>query len=94
MKIKIDSNFFLPGLEEESEIDVNRVGMTLRVFLEELSARSSGRIQYILPTGMIDPMSFSITLNGLPIDGSRESLETALNNGDTIAIQLSPLGGG
>jgi hypothetical protein len=95
MKIKIDSNFVIPGFEGAGEIDLKRSKVTLRMVLEELSSKSSGRVKIIRPTtDAIDPMDFVIEINGLPNPGSKESLEMNLNEGDLITIKLSPLGGG
>jgi len=95
MRIRIDSNFILPGLEGVNEIDLNHTHVTLWVVLEELSLRSSGRVKFIRPmTDLVDPMDFLIEINGFPNPGSREELETRLNVGDLVTIKLSPLGGG
>jgi len=95
MRIRIDSNFILPGLEGVNEIDLNHTHVTLWVVLEELSLRSSGRVKFIRPmTDLVDPMDFLIEINGFPNPGSREELETRLNEGDLVTIKLSPLGGG
>jgi hypothetical protein len=95
MKIKIDSNFVIPGFEGTSEINLNRSKATLRMVLEEISSKSSGRVKFIRPmTDAVDPMDFVIEINGLPSPGSKESLEMTLNEEDLITIKLSPLGGG
>jgi len=39
-------------------------------------------------------MLFEIEINGIPNEGSRETLETVLKEGDIITINLVPLGGG
>jgi len=95
MKIRIDSNFVLPGTEGVNEIDLNLPHINLREVLEELTLRSSGRMKLIRPmTDSVDPMDFLIEVNGLPNSGSKEALEMGLNEGDLITIKLSPLGGG
>ena len=95
MKIKIDSNFVIPGFEEASEINLIRSKATLRMVLEEISSKSSGRVKFIRPMAdAVDPMDFVVEINGLPNQGSKESLEMTLNEGDLITIKLSPLGGG
>ncbi len=95
MKIKIDSIFIIPGLEGVNEIFLDYPSVNLRMVLEELAARSSGRVKYINPsTGAVDPMDFVIEINGHPNPGSKEALETRLNEGDIVTIKLSPLGGG
>jgi hypothetical protein len=95
MKIGIDSNLVLPGLQEKNEVYLNGPRVTLRMVLEELGARSSGRVKYINPsTGAVDPVDFIIEINGFPNPGSREDLEISLNEGDIVTIKVSPLGGG
>jgi len=95
MKIRIDSNFVLPGLEGMNEIYLDHPQFNLRMVLEELSLRSSGRLKFIRPlTNSVDPMDFVIEINGLPNPGSKEALEKGLNEGDLLTIKLSPLGGG
>jgi hypothetical protein len=95
MKIKIDSNFVLPGLERENEIYLDHSRVTLRKVLEELSLKSSGRVKYIHPsTGVVDHMNFLIEINGVPNQGSGSDLEKTLSDGDTVTIKLYPLGGG
>jgi len=95
MRIGIDSNLILPGLQEGNEISLDGPRVTLRMVLEELEARSSGRVKYINPsTGAVNPMDFVIEINGFPNPGSREDLEISLNEGDIVTIKVSPLGGG
>jgi len=95
MKIRVESNFVIQGLEGENEIHLSGSTITLRKVLEELSSRSSGRVRFIRPmTDAVDPMDFIIEINGLPNQGSRESLNGVLKEGDVITIKLSPLGGG
>jgi hypothetical protein len=95
MKIGIDSNLILPGLQEKNEVYLDSPRVTLRMVLEELGARSSGRVKYIHPsTGAVDPMDFVIEINGLPNSGSKEDLEMGLSEGDMVTIKVSPLGGG
>ena len=95
MKIRIDSNLVLPGLEGVNEIELHHTPVNLRMALEELSSRSSGRVQFIRPLkDFVDQRDFLIEINGLSNPGSREALETSLNDGDTVAIRVVPLGGG
>lgn len=95
MRIRVVSNFVIPGLEYENEIDFDHPTITLRKVLEEISSRSSNRVKFIHPsTGAVDPMDFDIEINGVPNQGSRESLGTVLKEEDVITINLSPLGGG
>ena len=49
MRINLRSNFVLPGLEDKESLDLDRSGLTLREFLEELSRRAPIRIEYVRP---------------------------------------------
>jgi len=52
-------------------------------------------VKFIRPmTGAVDPMDFTVEINGFPNPGSKEDLDVTLEVGDTITIKLSPLGGG
>ena len=95
MKIVIDSNFSLYGLYEESEIHFDGPKVTLRMVLEELAERSSGRITLVDPsTGALDPLDFVLKVNGLPNSGSRKDLDVSLKEGDTVTLHITPLEGG
>jgi hypothetical protein len=95
MKILIDSNFNLYGLREEKEIHFDGPKVTLRMVLEELAKRSSGRITLVDPsTGALDPLDFVLKVNGLLNSGSRKDLETTLKEGDTVTLKITPLEGG
>lgn len=95
MKIRINSNFVIPGFEGKDEMNLKSSKVTLWMVLEELSSKSLGRVKFIRPMmDAVDPMDFTIEINGFPNPGSREALETGLNEGDLITIKLSALGGG
>jgi len=95
MKTGVVSRLVIPGLEGENEICLDHPKVTLRLLLDELSSKSFGRIKYIEPSnGTVDPMNFVIEVNGVEIQDSRESLEAVLKDGDTVSINLTPLGGG
>jgi hypothetical protein len=95
MKIRINSNFVIPGLEGKSEIDLVSPKVTLSILLEELSIRNAGRLKFLHPlTHSLDSTHFVLELNGLPNSGSKEALELDLKEGDIITINLLPLGGG
>ncbi len=95
MNIRIDSNFVIPGLEGVNGIDLNHTHVNLRMVLEELSLRSSGRVRFIHPLkDFVDQRDFLIEINGLSNTGSKEALETKLNDGDAVTVRVLPLGGG
>ena len=95
MRIKIDSNFVIPGVEGVKEIEMNDPTVTVRTVLKELSARSAGRVYFIHPTtGYVEDMDFKIQVNGLPNDGLKEVIDVPLNEGDLVSIKLLVIGGG
>jgi len=95
MRIKIASNVVLPGLEGKEAMEFQETAVSLRALLDRLSSMSSGRIRVINPVnGEIDHMDFDVRINDIPNQGTRESLETGLNEGDVVTVNLLPLGGG
>jgi len=95
MKIKVLSNFTLPGIGGENEINFDLSTVTLRDLLEELTVRSSNSIMFINPSsGDADSMLIDIEINGFPIQGSKEDLSKILKEGDTVTVNLVLLGGG
>jgi len=95
MRILIDSNFSLYGLHEESEIHFDAPRVTLRMVLEELAKKSSGRITLVDPsTGALDPLDFVLKVNGLLNSGSKKELDVLLKEGDTVTLHITPLEGG
>jgi hypothetical protein len=95
MRIKIVSNVVLPGLEEKETMEFRGATVSLRGLLDTLSSMSSGRIRFINPlNGEIDYMAFDVRINDLPNQGTPESLETRLVEGDVVTVNLLPLGGG
>jgi len=67
----------------------------MREFLEEVSLRSPGRVNFThSSSGKVDPMLFEIENNGLPNQSSREGLEAVLKERHILTINLLPFGGG
>jgi hypothetical protein len=95
MKVIIDSNFALYGLREESEMQLDGPRVTLRMVLQELSKRNSGRITLVDPsTGAVDPLDFLLKVNGILKSGSKKDLEASVNEGDTVSVKITLLDGG
>jgi hypothetical protein len=95
MRINLRSNFVLPGLEDKESLDLDRSGLTLREFLEELSRRAPIRIEYVRPgAGVLDPDEWEVEVNGVPYQSCGAGLETFLKDGDTVTIRILALGGG
>ncbi len=100
MRVNIKSNFFVPGLEtqeggDSEGLDLDRSKITLKEFLEELSARTPDRIEYVQPgTDTLDPAEWEVKINGIPYQNFSDGLETFLRDGDTVTISMRIFGGG
>ena len=95
MRIHIQSNFFVPGLKKAEWVDFDRTSMTLREFLEELSAKAPTPIEYVRPGAeALDPDDWEVDINGVPYQNGSDGLETPLKHEDTVTIRLMAFGGG
>ncbi len=95
MKIFIESNFVVPGLEDETGLDIDQPETTLREFLEKLSSMSPDRVEYVAPGAQaLDPFDWEVEINGLPYQDYEGGLEHLLKDGDRVTIRIVALGGG
>jgi len=95
MRILIQSNFFVPGLENEESVDFGPTEMTLREFLEALSGISPDRVEYVEPGAtLLDPDDWEVDINGTPYQNCPCGLESPLHDGDTVTIRILAQGGG
>jgi len=95
MKIYVKSNFMVPGLKDEESIELDCSGITLRGFLDELSARAPNPIEYVRPGAKtLDPAEWEVEINGLPYQHLSNCLDASLKDGDTVTIRIMVLGGG
>jgi len=95
MKISIDGNFAIPGLEGKNEIEISSAEVTLKTVLEELSSKSLRQMNFINRwTGEIDYLSYHITVNEESPSAMEASLDWALKDGDRVTIRLIGLSGG
>jgi len=95
MKIHINSNFFVPGLEQEESITLPAEKMTLFTFLEELARLSPTTIEYVRPGAVtLDPDDWEVAINNIPYQHCPEGLFTALTDGDLVTIKIMAYGGG
>ncbi len=95
MKIYVRSNFVVPGLGKEENVDFDRSSMTLRQFLEELSKMAPAPIEYVRPGAKtLNPDDWQVEINRVPYQDCRDGLETQLANGDTVTIKVLAIGGG
>ena len=95
MKIHINSNFFVPGLEQEESVTLQSARITLRAFLEELARRSPTTIEYVRPGAVtLDPDDWEVTINDIPYQHCPDGLQTPLRDGDQVTIKVMAYGGG
>ena len=95
MKIFIQSNFVVPGLEDKEGLEINQSEITLREFLEKLSSMSPDRVEYVEPGAQaLDPSDWEVGINGLPYQDYEAGLEHPIKDGDSVTIRIVALGGG
>ena len=95
MKIHIDSNFFVPGLEQEESVSLPAERITLFAFLEELARLSPTTIEYVRPGAVaLDPDDWEVEINDIPYQHCSEGLFTDLTDGDRVTIRIMAYGGG
>jgi hypothetical protein len=95
MRIRVKSNFVVPGLNEKDALNSEASSINLRQFLELLSRLSPSRIEYVRPGArMLDPDDWELEINGTPYQETRDGLETLLKDEDTVTIKIMAFGGG
>ncbi|MBI2935010.1 MAG: MoaD/ThiS family protein [Chloroflexi bacterium] len=95
MHINLKSNFEVAGIFEAGYVDLPGNGFTLRQLLDELSRRSQGTMEIIRPrTREVNPEDFTVLVNGREYPFLPQRLDTALNDGDTVEVMITVLGGG
>jgi hypothetical protein len=95
MKIFIESNFVVPGLEDKEGLEINQAEITLREFLEKLSTMSPDRVEYVEPGAKaLDPLDWEVEINGIPYQDYEGGLEHPIKDGDSVTIRIVALGGG
>ena len=95
MKIHINSNFFVPGLEHEESVTLPREKISLFAFLEELARLSPTTIEYVRPGALtLDPDDWEVAINDIPYQNCSEGLFATLSDGDRVTIKIMAYGGG
>lgn len=95
MKVFIQSNFVVPGLEDRESIELPRPEATLRELFETLTGMASGPVDYLEPeTGELNTEDYQVEVNGRPFEGLKEGLDYLLQEGDRVSIYIMPIGGG
>lgn len=93
MRVRIVSNFLIPGLEGESITIENR--STLRQLLEHVSELSEGSFTFFeFGRDTLDPDDWDVDVNGIALDGHKIGPETELEADDVVAIRLLMYSGG
>ena len=94
MRIHLESNFMLLGLEDIDSIDFDSHEITLKQLLETIGQRSTSSPRFLNRDGTDLAIGWSIGLNGRPFGMCREGIHTILKDGDKVAIHIEMLGGG
>jgi hypothetical protein len=95
MKVFIESNFVVPGLEDKGGLEIDQSEITLREFLVKLSSMSPDRIEYVEPGAQaLDPYDWEVEINGIPYQDYEGGLEHPIKDGDSVKIRIVALGGG
>lgn len=95
MRIHVESNFHIPGLEEKENLDFDMEQMSLREFLVALSAMSPTAIEYVRPgAAALDKDDWEVDVNGVPYQVHEGALDHLLKDGDTVKVKIMTLCGG
>jgi hypothetical protein len=95
MKLHINSNFFVPGLEQEESVTSPASTIKLYHFLEELARMSPTPIEYVRPGAKtLDPDDWEVAINDIPYQDCPEGLQTSLRDEDRVTIKIMAYGGG
>jgi hypothetical protein len=93
VKIRIESNFVIPGLQGK-ELDVEEK-TTVRQLLGEIARLSDERIEFFRGgSEQLDTEDWEVDINGVPYYAHTTQLETLLTDGDLVAIRIVVIGGG
>lgn len=95
MKIHINSNFFIPGLEQQESVTIPAARINLCGFLEELTRMAPTPIEYVRPGAVtLDPDDWEVAINGIPYQHCSDGLLTTLRDEDRVTIKIMAYGGG
>ncbi len=94
MKINVTSNIFLPGIEGRGSVELDRPGITVREFLEELAAMAGpGKVQYVRPGSPVVEDDWEVKINDVDV-ADWGGLDSGLKDGDTVTVNMLIIGGG
>lgn len=92
MRIRIATRVPMPEIPSEVELEA---GSLRDLFANVFGSTHFAKEIVDLKTGeMLQDGVFDITLNGVPYHSLAQGLDTALQDGDMVAISLVMLGGG
>ncbi len=94
MTVQLESNFMLLGDSDLPSIELDGPRVTLAELLEELSGRSSNNLQFLSRDRRAIDEGWVVEVNGSTLGDLPQGIETALKDGDRVAIKLLLLGGG
>lgn len=86
MKIHLESNFKLLGSHTIDSVDFDCTRMSVKDLLNMLSDRSTKSPEYLNDEGTDLAGFFQVQVNGRTLAFSANGINTALKDGDTVAI--------
>lgn len=93
MRIRIESNFVIPGFQDQ-ELQVKE-RTTLRQLLGSIARCSEERIEFFRSgSDQLDAEDWEVELNGAPHHDDPAQLDTPLADGDLVAVRIRIIGGG
>lgn len=94
MKIRIKSNFFLPGFEGRESIEFDRSSIKLGELLEALTTLAGrSNFEYVRPAASTVADDWEVKIDGRDFQ-ERGGLDADLSDGSTVTINLRIFGGG
>ncbi len=94
MVIHLKSNIFLPGLEGRESVELDRPAVSVGQFLEELSVMAGARnVRYVKDSAADIEDDWEVRVNDVELHLCG-GLDSALNDGDTVAVNMLIVGGG
>ncbi len=94
MRIHLESNFFLLGVKDIESIDLECAELSVRELLESLSRLHLDSLKFLQPGGKALSPGWDIEINGRKLALCHGGLDSALQDGDRVAVWLELLCGG
>ncbi len=94
MKINLESNFKLLGSHNIESIDLDVDEITVKEFLQTMSALSTKSPEYVNSDGTdLEGNLWQVHVNGRMLSFCEKGINSLLRNGDTVAICANVLEG-